>query len=120
MLIDVSPLGISGYQAAGWLREHERIDMGLSDHARILATLSIADDSAAVGRLLRALRRLTDTAGKLASPIAVRIPDPPDPELETVNRPRDAFLNPFEDVRAVDAAGRIAAEQITPYPRASR
>jgi arginine decarboxylase len=44
VLIDVSELGISGYQAADWLRRHERIDIGLSDHGRILSTLSTADD----------------------------------------------------------------------------
>lgn len=56
IFIDVSQLQISGYQAADWLREHERIDMGLSDHARILATLSIADNPSTTDRLLQALR----------------------------------------------------------------
>jgi arginine decarboxylase len=116
ILIDVSGLGISGYQASDWLREHERIDMGLSDHARILATISIADDEATAGRLLRALGRLIDAASELPDPRPVQIPDPPELELETVNRPRDAFFSPFEDIKARDAIGRIAAEQITPYP----
>jgi arginine decarboxylase len=116
VLIDVSQLGISGYQAADWLREHERIDMGLSDHARILVTLSIADDASTAGRLLRALGGLTSAASELPKPKVIRIPDPPDLELETVNRPRDAFFSQFEDVDATDAVGRIAAEQITPYP----
>jgi len=43
-VIDVSGLGASGYDAADWLREHRRIDMGLSDHRRIEATMSLADD----------------------------------------------------------------------------
>lgn len=30
--------------------------------------------------------------------------------------PRDAFFDPTEMVAAADAVGRIAAEQITPYP----
>ena len=46
----------------------------------------------------------------------IKIPDPPALELETVVRPRDAFFSRFEDVKAEDAVGRIAAEQITPYP----
>jgi arginine/lysine/ornithine decarboxylase len=37
-------------------------------------------------------------------------------ELETVARPRDAFFGPAETVSVDDAVGRIAAEQITPYP----
>ncbi|MFZ1995158.1 MAG: hypothetical protein WAU75_13675 [Solirubrobacteraceae bacterium] len=116
ILIDVSQLQISGYQAADWLREHERIDVGLSDHARILATVSIADDASTKDRLLKALDALIRAAGELPEPPTIMIPNPPDLELETVNRPRDAFFSPFEDVNAHDAVGRIAAEQITPYP----
>lgn len=116
ILIDVSGLSLSGYQAADWLREQARIDVGLSDHARILATISIADDDTTADWLLSALRRLVDTADEFPDPKRVSIPDPPDLELETVNRPRDAFFSQFEDVKAKDAIGRIAAEQITPYP----
>jgi arginine decarboxylase len=116
VMIDISELGISGYQAADWLREHERIDMHLSDHARIVATLSIADDASSAESLLQALTRLAGAAGDLPEPKPIMIPDPRDLELETVNRPRDAFFSQFEDVNAKDAVGRIAAEQITPYP----
>jgi arginine decarboxylase len=103
ILIDVSQLQISGYQAADWLREHQRIDMGLSDHARILATVSIADDASTAKRLLHALRSLADAADDLPHPKTIKIPPPQDLELETVNRPRDAFFSQFEDVKATDA-----------------
>jgi arginine/lysine/ornithine decarboxylase len=59
---------------------------------------------------------MTDAASEISKPETVKIPDPPKLELETVNRPRDAFFSQFEDVKAKDAVGRIAAEQITPYP----
>ena len=36
--------------------------------------------------------------------------------METVCLPRDAFFGPTEMVPAAKAAGRVAAEQITPYP----
>ena len=115
-LIDVSDLGISGYQAADWLRKHEQLDMGLSDHTRILATISIADDPTTTARLLAALRRLTHAAEDLSEPKPIAMPDPADLELENVSRPRDAFFSRFQDVAHQDAVGRIAAEQITPYP----
>lgn len=115
-MTDISDLNISGYQAADWLREHERIDMHLSDHARIIATISIADDDWTADRLLQALTRLIDAADDPPDPKPIHLPDPPALELETVNRPRDAFFSQFEDVKAKDAVGRIAAEQITPYP----
>jgi arginine/lysine/ornithine decarboxylase len=90
--------------------------MHLSDHARIIATISTADDEETADRLRQALRRLVDAAADFPPPKPIKIPDPPGLELETVNRPRDAFFGQFEDVKATAAIGRIAAEQITPYP----
>lgn len=116
VLIDVSELGISGYQAADWLREHERLDVGLSDHRRILATVSMADDDHTAGRLREALERLAGGASSLPAPHPVKLPDPGGLELETAVLPRDAFFAPAEAVPADEAIGRIAAEQITPYP----
>jgi arginine decarboxylase len=52
----------------------------------------------------------------LPTPPAVGVPSPGELELETVALPRDAFFGPTEDVPARDAVGRLAAEQITPYP----
>jgi arginine/lysine/ornithine decarboxylase len=116
VLIDVTGLGISGYQAADWLREHECVDVGLSDHGRILATLSMADDEHTEQRLRAAVERLIAAAPELPAPHPVRLPKPGDLELESVQRPRDAFFGPAESVSVHDAIGRIAAEQITPYP----
>jgi arginine/lysine/ornithine decarboxylase len=116
VLIDVSELGISGYQTADWLRQHQRVDVGLSDHRRILATLSMADDEASAGRLREALERLVSAAPDLPRPHPVAVPRPDEIELESVEDPRDAFFGPAEAVPVAQAAGRIAAEQITPYP----
>jgi arginine decarboxylase len=58
-------LGISGYQASDWLRENCHVDVGLSDHQRIEATLSMADDATTTGRLLGALERLVEAAPQL-------------------------------------------------------
>ena len=44
------------------------------------------------------------------------VPNPRDLELETVMSPRDAFFAETEDIPATPAAGRVAAEHITPYP----
>lgn len=66
VLIDVSELGVSGYQVADWLRSEHRIDVGLNDHRRIEATLSIADDEATTGRLLDALSATAGGCGIVA------------------------------------------------------
>jgi arginine/lysine/ornithine decarboxylase len=116
VLIDVGELGIRGYQAADWLRSEHRIDMGLSDHRRILATLSMADDDRTMNRLRVALTELTRAAASLPATTPVNIPDPDDLELETVRLPRDAFFGAVEDLPPREAIGRVAAEQVTPYP----
>ena len=116
LLIDVSATGRSGYQARDWLRGHCRVDVGLADHRRILATLSFADDQCTGDRLVRAVEAWREAAESLDPPSAVELPSPEELQLENVMLPRDAFFGPTELVAAEKAAGRVAAEQITPYP----
>ena len=59
VVIDVSGLAITGYDAADWLREHQRIDMGFSDHRRIEAALSLADSDETAAQLVSALASLS-------------------------------------------------------------
>jgi arginine/lysine/ornithine decarboxylase len=65
---------------------------------------------------MQALRGLLDAAPALPTPHPVELPSPEGLELESVKRPREAFFGPAEMVAADEAVGRIAAEQITPYP----
>ncbi len=116
VLVDVSDLGVSGYQCTDWLREHCHVDLGMTDHRRILATLSLADDDATVDRLVDALRAVARAAESFPAPHEIRLPSPDELQLESVLSPRDAFFGDIEMVDAGDADGRIAAEQITPYP----
>ncbi len=116
VLIDVLELGISGYQAADWLREHCNLDLGLSDHRRVLATLSMADDKDTADRLLAALAELVEAAADLPRAKPVHLPSYADLSLDTACTPREAFFHPSRLVPADQAAGRVAAEQLTPYP----
>jgi len=116
VVIDVSGLSISGYAAADWLREHQRVDMGLSDHRRIDATLSVADDEQSANRLASALRSLTRHAADLPRAKEILLPSAAELELEPAMLPRDAFFAATETVAVGKAAGRICAEQIPPYP----
>lgn len=116
VLIDVSELGVSGYQCSDWLREHCRLDLGMTDHRRILATLSMADDESTTDRLVSALESLSQAAESFDPPPEMSLPSPDELQLDSVMSPRDAFFGKAEMVDADRAAGRIAAEQITPYP----
>ena len=64
-VIDIEELGITGFQAADWLREHRNIDAHLTDHRRIGAQITHGDDEATTGELLAALRDLARVAPEL-------------------------------------------------------
>lgn len=116
VLIDVAETGTSGYQAADWLREYCQVDMGMTDHRRILATMSFADGADTAGRLIDALTLWRKAADDFDRPPRVDLPSPEEIQLTTVTSPRDAFFGRVEKVPVEEAAGRISAEQITPYP----
>ena len=116
VMMDVSATGTSGYQAHDWLRAHAHVDVGMSDHRRILATLSMADDKETAGRLLEALSAWRKAADGFDPPPHIDLPSPDELQLENACLPRDAFFGRVEAVPSNRAAGRISAEQVTPYP----
>jgi hypothetical protein len=87
ILIDVSELGITGYQAADWMRDTRHLDVGMADHRRTLATLSIADDVDTADRLITALTALTSAAAEMEDPPQVAVPSPTEIQLDTVGAP---------------------------------
>ncbi|MFF7645739.1 aminotransferase class I/II-fold pyridoxal phosphate-dependent enzyme [Streptomyces canus] len=115
-VIDVRELGISGMQAAEWLRAELHVDVGGSDTCRISASITHADDNETEKTLLDALRALTEGAESIEHRPPVRLPEPSALELEQAMLPREAFFAEVEHVPAERAAGRIAAEMISPYP----
>ncbi|MFJ2257289.1 aminotransferase class I/II-fold pyridoxal phosphate-dependent enzyme [Streptomyces sp. NPDC087844] len=116
IIVDITSLGTTGYRAADWLREHHRINLHLSDHRRISAQLTHADDEESTRVLLTALRDVAAHADQLRPAEQVDVPDPEQLRLDQVMLPRDAFFGPTEQVPWEKAIGRITAEMITPYP----
>lgn len=116
LTLDVRGLGISGYQAAEWLRAERHLDVGSSDACRISARFTYGDDDAVEQRVVAALQELAEAAPAMDRPPRVALPGPGDLELETVVLPRTAFFGPVEQVPVAQAVGRVAAEMVTPYP----
>ena len=114
--IDVRDLGIHGMQAAEWLRANCHVDVGASDTFRMTAHLTHADDDRTEQILVESMRKLVERADEIERPPAVDVPAPGALELEQARLPRDAFFGPAEHVPAEKAAGRIAAELLSPYP----
>jgi arginine/lysine/ornithine decarboxylase len=114
IIIDVTGLGTTGFQAADWLADHH-IHVGLADHRRIAAQLTHADTDGTVTALLDALRELADAA-ETFDRITVDPPSADELALEMRMLPRDAFFATVEHVPLDKAAGRVSAEMISPYP----
>ena len=114
--VDVVGLGLTGFSAADWLREHHRIHVELTDHRRIMALISFADGDENIDRLIAALRALSEHRGEADPAPDFEVPLPAELRMPTEMLPRDAFLGPTEDVPWRQAAGRISAEMICPYP----
>jgi len=111
--VDVSGLGISGYQARSWLQSERQIGGQLGDARRVVFSLTYADDDATVDRLAAAVEDLARERPDADRP-APAVPPLEDLNLEQAMPPRDAFFAETEQVR--DPAGRIAAEMVSPYP----
>src|SRR4051812_7491226 len=92
VLIDLKDVGITGYQAADWVRENCHVDLGLSDHRRVEATLSTADDRDTAGLLLGALDALLEAVPGFDRPPAIDFPSYAELGVEPGPRPRGAFL----------------------------
>jgi arginine decarboxylase len=117
IILDVTGLGISGFQAADWLYEHRRVGAEHHDLHHVMFLVTVADDDVTIDRLLAAMRDLVDAAPELAA--GRTLPSlPPVSRLvgDYVMRPRDAFLGTTRRVKLADAAGEIAAEPVSPYP----
>lgn len=83
IVLDLAELDRSGYDVSEWLREHHRIDVGLSDHRRMAAQITVADDEETTGRLIAALRDLTGRIDEIRPAKLIDLPEPGDRRLKT-------------------------------------
>lgn len=114
LTIHVSKLGITGYDAENWLREHANIEVELSDMYNVLCILSPGDSEETVEALVRALEEMSAACLNKNNirEVTVKVPEIPTLSLS----PRDAFYAETESVPLVSAVGRIIAEFIFVYP----
>jgi arginine decarboxylase len=87
IVIDLHELGRTGYRANEWLREHEQVDMGVSDHRRIAAQLTVADDEGTADRLVDAVRHLVESIDQVPESPPVALPEPGELEAEQARLP---------------------------------
>jgi arginine decarboxylase len=113
LTVDVSALGISGYQAKEWFDSAQRLVVQLGDARRVICSLTYSDSDVALNRLATAFENLASDPPQPDRP-APDVPPLEELNLEQAMNPRDAFFAATEQL--TDPAGRISAEMISPYP----
>lgn len=115
LTIHVRELGITGFDAENWLREHHNIEVEMSDLYNILCFITPGDNVGTVKLLLAALRDLSEENYNIRQAMElVVLETPPIPQLTL--SPRDAFYGDTELIPFRESADRIIAEFIYAYP----
>ncbi|WP_110930137.1 aminotransferase class I/II-fold pyridoxal phosphate-dependent enzyme [Paenibacillus bouchesdurhonensis] len=115
LTVHVRELGITGYDAEQWLRDHYNIEVELSDLYNILCLITPGDSKETIDCLLNALAELANEHYKQQADLqAVDVKLPEIPQLALT--PRDAFYGDVELIPIAQSAGRIIAESIYVYP----
>ncbi|MGB9791530.1 MAG: aminotransferase class I/II-fold pyridoxal phosphate-dependent enzyme [Thermacetogeniaceae bacterium] len=116
LVVSVRGLGITGFEAAEWLRSRRRILVEMADLHNLVFILGPSD--------LPLLEELLSGLADLASAFGAEGKSPPSsfsgpfglPIPPQAMAPRQAFFSQWEAVRIEDAVGRVAAEAVAPYP----
>ncbi|WP_162140311.1 aminotransferase class I/II-fold pyridoxal phosphate-dependent enzyme [Haploplasma axanthum] len=113
IIVKVSNLGITGFQAYKELFDDFHIQLELAETHLILAVLSIGTKKKDLDALVEALKKLSERYYENAKPLKHKII-----YTEPVSsiRPRVAYHAPKKYVRFKDALNEIAAEMIMIYP----
>jgi arginine decarboxylase len=113
LTVDVSALGITGYQAKEWFGSAQRLVVQLGDSRRVICSLTYSDTDVALDRLAAAFEELATNPPE-PDRTAPDVPPLEELNLEQAMNPRDAYFADTEQV--ADPVGRISAEMISPYP----
>jgi len=114
IIIKVSDLGLSGFEAYKILRNESKIQLELAESHIVLAVLTIGTTQQHLNQLVSGFKKLSDTYYKQRDKLEkidfeYKFP-------ETYTRPRDAYHAPTKVVTLDEAIDEIAAEQVMIYP----
>jgi arginine/lysine/ornithine decarboxylase len=113
IMVDAKELGVSGRALLNALNERG-VKLELSGPTHVLAILTVGSRWEDVRQLVAAVREIARggvPVSRLQEPGLAWFPLP-----EQAMQPRECFLGAQESVALDDAAGRICAETVTPYP----
>jgi len=110
--VNVTGIGLTGFEAYDILRDEYNIQVELGDTGNILAVISLGDDSSSVDSLVSALEDMAKRLKK--EQLKIKVPPLKNPEV--IVSPRNAFYSMKRSVRLEDAKGMICAESVMVYP----
>jgi lysine decarboxylase len=125
LVVDVQGVGLTGLEAKRRLRRDYGIAAEMADLVSVVCLLTVGDTPETIEALVRAFTALAaDARSQGSRPHAdrnaltalLRATGPIVAGAPQVLTPREAFFAPAERVPLACAAGRVAAEPITPYP----
>ncbi|MEW6228588.1 MAG: aminotransferase class I/II-fold pyridoxal phosphate-dependent enzyme [Bacillota bacterium] len=124
LLISLSGLGMTGFEAAGILRREHGVQVELADDGNVLAILTIMDSEDDVMALVSAVEAIArDRRGRggevgpesrreAAAGLSFALRNAPHLKMT----PREAAFSPVDWVDLDAAAGRVASDAVVPYP----
>ena len=118
LVISAKELGMTGYALEKQLLETDSVNVELADYENVLAIVTYANTEEDMSRLTAACRRICqvrsweDSRKDRLGYTPMRLPALP----EQCMTPREAYFSETCDIAWRDAAGRISAQMIAPYP----
>lgn len=113
LTINVSGLGLTGFEVYDILRDEYNIQLELGDANNVLAIMSLGDTKEHIDALIDAMKDLSKRFGHQDELTYVHIPmECPINALS----PREAFYRDKESVKLKDAIGRVSGESLMAYP----
>ena len=113
LIINVSKLGITGFEAYNILKKEYNIQLEVGESRIILAIISVGDSYDSINKLINALKVLADKYHPV-NPEFVKCANISHPEV--IMTPREAFFLESTLIDLDDAVGSIAGDQIMIYP----
>lgn len=117
LTINVSELGLSGYQASSILNNRYHIQVEMADSLNVLVIVSIGDRRDDLNRLVEALREISkERHGQGVSPSLFSKVGLPSFGVAAQMTPREAFFADHCYIGLDEACGKISSEIVTVYP----
>ena len=115
IVIDVTGVNLDGWTAAARLRAHSGLNPEFADARRIVCSLTVADDVSSASLLIDALSQLGVNGSASAKCPPVFSTGTASTPVMAIT-PRRAGQQPSTSLDVDQAAGRVSAEFIIPYP----